>query len=104
MFDDLVKATAPAFSGLFGVDIPVKLNGVAVKSIKGMVDQEEITDSPNEAEIGTWITTLLMDRADFESLDKSKTYTFVVNGENMKRRGPPRIDAAGQAKLFLTKA
>lgn len=103
-FDALLQTTAPTFRQLFGKDIPVKLNGIAVTSIRAHVDYEIISESPNTAEIGTPVTTLVMDKADFESLDKTKTYVFVVDGENKKRRGVPVMDGSGDVKIFLTKA
>lgn len=103
-FDELLNRTAPTFRQHFGHDIPVKLNGVAVKSIRAHVDHEIISDSPNQAEIGTSIVTLVMGKADFDSLDKTKSYVFVVDGESKKRRGSPIMDGSGDVKIFLTKA
>jgi len=103
-FDQLLQATAPTFREMFGKDIPVLLNGVPLEPIRAHVDHEIISESPNEAEIGTSVMTLIIDRADFEAMDKTKTYVFVVDGENKKRRGPAMMDGSGDVKIFLTKA
>lgn len=104
MFDQLVQQTAPSFSALFDQDIPVKLNGVVVATLRASVGEEEISESPNSAEIGSSVMTLtIQDPTVYDTLAKEKLYVYVVAGVPMKRRGPALRDPGG-VKLFMTKA
>lgn len=103
-FDELLNRTTPAFRQLFGQDVPVLMSGILVRTIRAHVDHELISEAPNQAEIGTPIMTLVMAKADYESLDAGVAYVFVVDGESKKRRGPPLMDGTGDVKIFLTKA
>lgn len=93
-----------AFLEAFGEDVPVRLNGVAVDPIKGIFRYEEIVSSPNEAEIGSSVLTMQIDKADFNTLDRSKKYTFDYEGQPYFQRGPALDDGSGFKKLQLTKA
>jgi len=93
-----------AFLEAFGDDVPVKLNGVPVDTIKGIFRYEEIVSSPNEAEIGSSVLTMQIDPDVFVGLDKSKKYTFTYNNMQYLQRGPALDDGSGFKKLQLTRA
>jgi hypothetical protein len=89
---------------MFDQDIPVKLSGVVVVTLKGSVSYEEVTESPREAEIGTSVMTVtFLDPAPYNALSKNNQYVFVVDSVPMKRRGPALEDAGG-VKIYLTRA
>jgi len=92
-----------AFLEAFGEDVPVKQDGVLVNTIKGIFRYEEIVSSPNEAEIGSSVLTMQIDKADFNALDKSKKYAFGYDGFQYNQRGPATDDGSGFKKLQLTK-
>lgn len=92
------------FLDAFGGDIPVKLNGALFKTLKGVTQFEEVVASGIDAEIGSSVLTLQIDKADCDSLDKSKKYTFVIDGVSYISRGPALQDGSGFVKLMLTKA
>jgi len=89
--------------GEFGQDIPVKLNGVTVKTIKGIPQYELVVDSPGGAETGSSVLTLQLDPDEYNSLDKTKKYTFVAENADRSQRGPAQMDGSGFIKLQLTK-
>lgn len=93
----------PVLLADFGEDFPVKLNGVLIATFKGIFNHEVIIDSPNVAEIGSSVLTLLLDASNYATLDKSKKYTFGYKDTAYLQRGPA-IDGAGFKKLQLTKA
>lgn len=88
----------------FGQDIPVKLAGVPVKTMKGILQSEIISDSANEMEIGSSVLTLQLDRDEYHQLDRNKRYTFFADGFNQVQSGPPVEDGSGFVKLHLTRA
>ena len=90
------------FLGEFGRDIPVKLNGALLKTIKGISQYEVVVDSPGGAGIGSSVLTLQLDPDDYNTLDKSKKHTFFVEGFDRTQRGPAEIDGSGFVKLQLT--
>lgn len=92
------------FLDAFGGDIPVKLNGALFDTFKGVTQSEEVVSSGIETEIGSSVLTLQIDIADYNKLDKTKKYTFVVDGLNCVSRGPALDDGSGFKKLMLTKA
>lgn len=103
MFDQLVQTTASAFNVMFGVDIPIKLSGIVVKTVKGFA-QYEIVESGENLETGSSILTLIIDRSDYYSLGKGKRHTFFVENFDQVQSGPPLEDGSGFVKLHLTRA
>lgn len=91
------------FLAEFGGDIPVKLAGVPVKTIRGISQYEIISDSADQAEIGSSVLTLQIVQAEYSSLDKTKKYSFTVDGVSYIARGPAVQDGAGFVKLQLKK-
>jgi hypothetical protein len=87
----------------FGIDIPVTLNGVAVEPVRGIVQSEVITDSPNEAEIGTSLLTMQIKASAYAALDRTKKYVFVVDSVNNITYGPGEKDGSGFIKFKLKK-
>jgi len=96
-------ADIPVLLADFGEALPVKLNGVLIDTFNGIFFYEEIIDSPNQAEIGSQVLTLLLATNDYTKLDKSKKYTFGYKGAAYMQRGPA-TEAEGFKKLQLTKA
>ena len=90
--------------GEFGQDIPVKLYGAPVATIKGIPQYEIVTDSPGGAEVGSSVLTLQLDPDDYNNLDKTSRYTFFVENAERSQRGPAQLDGSGFIKLQLTKA
>lgn len=88
----------------FGQDIPVRLYGADVKTIRGIAQYELVVDSPGGAEIGSSALVLYLEPEDYNSLDKASKYTFFVENVERQQRGPVTMDDTGYVRMQLTKA
>lgn len=88
----------------FGRDIPVRLNGALVTTIRGITQYEVVVSSPGEAELGSSVLTLQIDAADYAALDKSVKYSFDTDNVRYFARPLPEQDSSGFVKLVLRKA
>lgn len=88
----------------FGVDVPAKLYGADIKTIRAIVQHEIVADSPGNAEFGNEQLFLYMEPAEYAALEKNNGYTFYVKGQDRMQRGPALMDDLGYMKLQLTKA
>lgn len=88
----------------FGRDIPVRLNGALVTTIRGITQYEVVVSSPGEAELGSSVLTLQVDAADYAALSKNVKHTFEVDSLNHMARPIPEQDGSGFAKLLLRRA
>lgn len=88
----------------FGRDIPVRLTGALVTTIRGITQYEVVVSSPGEAELGSSVLTLQMDIAAYAALNRSAKYTFEVDGLNYTARPLPEQDGSGFVKFVLRKA
>lgn len=88
----------------FGRDIPVRLNGALVTTIRGITQYEVVVSSPGEAELGSSVLTLQIDEASYSTLDRSAKYVFEINGLNYMARPLPEQDGSGFVKYALRKS
>lgn len=88
----------------FGRDIPVRLSGALVTTIRGITQYEVVVSSPGEAELGSSVLTLQIDEASYSTLDRSAKYTYEVDGLNYTSRPLPEQDGSGFVKFALRKA
>uniref|UniRef100_A0A831TXW0 Uncharacterized protein n=1 Tax=Geobacter metallireducens TaxID=28232 RepID=A0A831TXW0_GEOME len=88
----------------FGRDIPVRLNGALVTTIRGITQYEVVVSSPGEAELGSSVLTMQIDEASYSALDRSAKYVFEINSLSYSARPLPEQDGSGFVKLALRKA
>lgn len=88
----------------FGRDIPVRLNGALVTTIRGITQYEVVVSSPGEAELGSSVLTLQIDAAAYSALHRAVKYTYEVDGASYTARPLPEQDGSGFVKLVLRKA
>ena len=100
-FDSLVDNCNRVSLGHFGnVDVLISLTGAAVKTIRGIFDENSEVVSPFETErvqIQPAVTVL---SSDLESI--TSNHLLTIRGKNYSFDGKPRPDGHGFTLIYLT--